>query len=114
MKFNYSSPKDMFNELRLASKGSVSDYYGMTWETHRREQRHCSGLAPAAEAHPGTPRLYEGRKVRRIPMAKRTSCPSNGSPRQRMPDEEYPIILTTGRVVSQFLIGYRRRAGSGR
>ena len=31
-KFSYASPKEMFEELRIASKGGVSDYYGMTWE----------------------------------------------------------------------------------
>jgi len=28
----FSGPREMFEELRIASKGGVSDYYGITWE----------------------------------------------------------------------------------
>jgi assimilatory nitrate reductase catalytic subunit len=109
-KFNYASPKDMFEELRIASKGSVSDYYGMTWE--RLDE--SNGLFwPCPDLnHPGTPRLYENGKFGH-PDGKAHFMPVDWKPSAEMPDAEYPIILTTGRVVSHFLSGTQtRRIGS--
>jgi len=62
-KFRYDSPRDIFEQLRIASKGGASDYYGTTWE--RIEESH--GLFwPCPEiGHPGTPRLYENGKFGR-------------------------------------------------
>ncbi|HEX8799788.1 MAG TPA: molybdopterin-dependent oxidoreductase, partial [Terriglobales bacterium] len=109
-KFKYSSPREMFEELRVASKGSVSDYYGMTWE--RIEE--SNGLFwPCPEpSHPGTPRLYEGGKFGH-PDGKAHFIPVEWRPSAEMPDEEYPIILTTGRVVSHFLSGTQTRRIGG-
>ena len=58
--------------------------------------------------HPGTPRLYEGGSSV-IPTARPTSSPTSGGrpPRSRTPT--YPIVLTTGRVVSQYLSGTQTR-----
>jgi len=109
-KFKYSSPREMFEELRVASKGSVSDYYGMTWD--RIEE--SNGLFwPCPEpSHPGTPRLYEGGKFGH-PDGKAHFIPVEWRPSAEMPDEEYPIILTTGRVVSHFLSGTQTRRIGG-
>ena len=54
-KFNYASPKEIFEELRVASKGGTSDYSGMTWE---RIDENNGLFWPCPEpGHPGTPRL---------------------------------------------------------
>jgi len=109
-KFNYSSPHDIFEELRVASKGGVCDYYGITWERIDENYGICW---PCPElGHPGTPRLYEGGKFGH-PDGKAHFIPVEWRPSAEMPDDEYPIILTTGRVVSQFLSGTQtRRIGS--
>ena len=44
-KFNYNSPRDIFDELRVASKGGVSDYYGITWERIENELRDLLALS---------------------------------------------------------------------
>lgn len=31
-KFNYATSEDIFNELRVASKGGTADYYGITYK----------------------------------------------------------------------------------
>ncbi len=105
-KFNYASPRDMFEELRVASKGGVSDYYGMTWERIDAE----NGIFwPCPEpGHPGTPRLYENKKFNH-PDGRAHFYPVDWRPSVEMPDDEYPIILTTGRVVSHFLSGTQTR-----
>src|SRR6185503_19275079 len=57
-KFDYGSPRDIFEELRRASKGGIADYAGITWERIEREH---GVFWPCPELdHPGTPRLYEG------------------------------------------------------
>jgi assimilatory nitrate reductase catalytic subunit len=105
-KFNYSSPHDIFEELRVASKGGVSDYYGITWEKIDAEN---GVFWPCPElGHPGTPRLYEDKKFNH-PDGKAHFHPVDWRPSAEMPDEEYPIILTTGRVVSHFLSGTQTR-----
>lgn len=95
-----NSPADIFEELRVASKGGPNDYYGITWERIDREM----GIfwpCPSLE-HPGTPRLYEGGKFAH-PDGKAHMHTVECRPAAEEPDVEYPIILTTGRVVSQLL-----------
>jgi assimilatory nitrate reductase catalytic subunit len=109
-RFAYNSPRDIFEELRVASKGGVSDYYGITWEKIDAED---GVFWPCPEpGHPGTPRLYEDKKFNH-PDGKAHFHPVDWRPSAEMPDEEYPIILTTGRVVSHFLSGTQTRRIGG-
>lgn len=109
-KFNYSSPEDIFNELRIASKGGISDYYGMSWQ---KIDEQMGIYWPCPEpGHPGTPRLYENGKFYH-PDGKAHFQPVDWRPSAEMPDDEYPIILTTGRVVSHFLSGTQTRRIGG-
>ncbi len=105
-KFDYAGPREIFDELRVASKGSVSDYYGMTWD-RIDENNGLFWPCPSLD-HPGTPRLYEDGKFGH-PDGKAHFIPVEWRPSVEMPDEEYPIILTTGRVVSHFLSGTQTR-----
>ena len=109
-KFSYRSAKEIFEELRVASKGGVPDYFGMTWE--RIEENNGIFWPCPQPGHPGTPRLYEGGKFGH-PDGKAHFVPIEWRPSAEMPDEEYPIILTTGRVVSQFLSGTQTRCIGG-
>jgi assimilatory nitrate reductase catalytic subunit len=108
-KFN-SAPREIFEELRIASKGGVSDYSGMTWAAI--EESYGIFWPCPEPGHPGTPRLYEGGKFGH-PDGKAHFIPIEWRPSAEMPDDEYPVILTTGRVVSHFLSGTQtRRIGS--
>jgi len=104
--FQYDSSKEIFEELRLASAGGTADYRGATWE--RIEAEHGLFWPIPEVGHPGTPRLYEGGKffhpdgkARFHGIAWRESA--------EVVDEDYPIWLTTGRVVSQYLSGTQTR-----
>ncbi|MGA2963486.1 MAG: molybdopterin oxidoreductase family protein, partial [Candidatus Korobacteraceae bacterium] len=109
-KFNYGSAHEIFEELRVASKGGISDYYGMSWE---HIDKNNGVFWPCPEpGHPGTPRLYEGGKFGH-PDGKAHFVPIEWRPSAEMPDEEYPIVLTTGRVVSHFLSGTQTRRIGG-
>lgn len=109
-KFAYPSPKEIFDELRVASKGGVADYYGITWEKIDANYGVC-WPCPTPE-HPGTPRLYEGGRFGHAD-GKAHFYPIEWRPAAEEPDAEYPIILTTGRVVSQFLSGNQTRRIGG-
>ncbi|HXG22938.1 MAG TPA: molybdopterin-dependent oxidoreductase, partial [Chthonomonadales bacterium] len=97
--FPYRCPEEIFNELRRASKGGTADYYGITYEKIEQNQ----GIfwpCPSLD-HPGTPRLFEDRKFF-TPDGKAHFHAVEYRPPAEVTDKEYPIILTTGRVVSQY------------
>jgi len=108
--FPYTSSREIYDELREASRGGHADYYGITYE---KIDRHMGVFWPCPSLeHPGTPRLFEGGrsfhpdgKCRFLVNEWRES----GDP----VSVDYPVYLTTGRVVSQYLSGTQtRRIGS--
>jgi assimilatory nitrate reductase catalytic subunit len=104
--FPYNSTREMFDELRLASKGSLADYFGITWERVVEEQ---GVFWPCPEeGHPGTPRLFEGGKFHH-PDGKARFIATPWRPPAEVVDDDYPIWLTTGRVISQYLSGTQTR-----
>ena len=120
--FTFDSPaRDLRRAAASPRKGGVADYSGITYEKieqqfgvfwpcprdprqpiDHRARRGCSSRARGTRS-PRAP----GRSI--SPTARRAST----SPPTRRPtedvDAEYPIILTTGRVVSQFLSGTQTR-----
>jgi len=108
--FPYKTAEDMFNELRVASKGGTADYYGITYEKIERNQ---GVFWPCPELdHPGTPRLFEDRRFF-TPDKKAHFTAVEFRPPAEVPDAEYPVVLTTGRVVSQYLSGSQTRRIGG-
>ena len=105
-KFAFDSPRAIFDELRVASKGGKSDYYGITYEKID-ERMGVFWPCPTLD-HPGTPRLYEGNRFAH-PDGKAHFQAIEWRPAAEETDEEYPIVLTTGRVVSQYLSGTQTR-----
>lgn len=114
--FTFSQPREIFEELRRASQGGVADYSGITYEKIER-QFGVFWPCPAID-HPGTPRLFEEGSYNPVACGNGPFYFSDGkarfnladySPPQEDIDAEYPVILTTGRVVSQFLSGTQTR-----
>ena len=105
-KFPYESPREIFEEIRKASKGGVSDYAGITYE--KIEQNYGVFWPCPTIDHPGTPRLYEGGRFGHAD-GKAHFQPVEWRPAAEEPDDEYPIILTTGRVVAHYLSGNQTR-----
>lgn len=104
--FPYSNTEEIFDELCRASTGGTADYTGATWQRIEDEM----GLFwPIPEAgHPGTPRLHEGGQFH-FPDGK---ARFHGVPYKlsaEVVDDDYPVLLTTGRVVSQYLSGTQTR-----
>ncbi|MFE9643969.1 molybdopterin oxidoreductase family protein [Streptomyces sp. NPDC006365] len=60
-----------------------------------------------ADVHPGTPRLFLDRFA--TPDGRARFAPVTHRPLAEEPDDEYPVLLTTGRVVSQYQSGAQTR-----
>ncbi|MDQ6661141.1 MAG: molybdopterin oxidoreductase family protein, partial [Chloroflexota bacterium] len=103
--FPYQSALDIWNELRIASKGGVSDYYGITWEKID-EQDGVFWPCPSLDS-PGTPRLFTERFGH--PDGKAKMFPISYQPPAEEPGGEYLFRLTTGRVVYHYLSGNQTR-----
>ncbi|MEV8534330.1 molybdopterin oxidoreductase family protein [Streptomyces sp. NPDC051211] len=100
------APEEVFEELRRASAGGPADYSGISYgaiEEHQGIFWPCPDGTPA----PGTRRLFLDRfatddgRARFIPVSHRESA--------ELPDADYPLLLTTGRVVSQYQSGAQTR-----
>lgn len=102
--FRFYSAKEIFDELRIASSGGKADYYGITYERLKRERVYwpCSSIDSQ-----GTGRLFEHSfahedgKARFIPV----DCQQN----KLNISKKYPLYVTTGRVMSQYLSGTQTR-----
>jgi len=114
--FTFSSPREIFNELRIASKGGIADYSGITYE--KIEKQYGVFWPCPSDDHPGTPRLFEvgspnpiakGSGPFYFPDGKARFNVAPYTPPAEDTDAEYPLMLTTGRVVSQFLSGTQTR-----
>jgi assimilatory nitrate reductase catalytic subunit len=114
--FEFSSPREILNELREASAGGVVDYSGITYE---KIEKQMGVFWPCtSENHTGTPRLFEAGSWNVVakgagrfyfPDGKaRFNVAAYSAPAEDV-DGEYPLMLTTGRVVSQYLTGTQTR-----
>ncbi len=104
--FTFQSSREIFDELREASRGGHADYYGITYEKIDL-QMGVFWPCPTPE-HPGTPMLMEGGRSF-YPDGKCRFQPAQWRESGDPVDEEFPIYLTTGRVVSQYLSGAQTR-----
>jgi assimilatory nitrate reductase catalytic subunit len=121
--FTFSDPGEIFDELRTASKGGVCDYSGITYEKIAKQFGvcwPCPSEDPSGKPveHLGTARLFEAGSWNPIakgagqfyfPDGKAHFNVAEYTPPAEDVDEEYPLMLTTGRVVSQFLSGTQTR-----
>ncbi|WP_051820331.1 molybdopterin oxidoreductase family protein [Streptomyces sp. NRRL S-920] len=126
-------PEEVFEELRRASAGGPADYSGISYERLREGEGEgvfwpCPAPAqdttPAPDTgqaqgtphapggvgvvpHPGTRRLFlegfatEDGRARFVPVVHRAAAEE--------PDAEYPVLLTTGRVLAQYQSGAQTR-----
>jgi assimilatory nitrate reductase catalytic subunit len=122
--FTFAAPREIFDELRRASKGGVADYSGITYEKIERQMGvfwPCYSEDPETGRqvdHPGTPRLFERGSYNPIAKGQGPFYFPDGKARFNVAEyrppvddasDEYPLFLTTGRVVSHFLSGTQTR-----
>ncbi len=104
-KFRYDSIGEIFEELRWATEGGNADYRGITYE--RLEREGSIAWPCPSEDHPGTPRLFEERFSWPDGRA-RFNAVEWQQPHEPV-DADFPLRLTTGRTVAQFLSGNQTR-----
>ncbi|SDK26680.1 assimilatory nitrate reductase catalytic subunit [Nocardioides sp. YR527] len=99
-----TDPATIFDELRAASQGGKADYSGITYDRIRDED---GVFWPCPEGSEGTPRMFaedffhaDGR-ARFIDVAHRGPAEA--------PTADYPLHLTTGRVLAQYQSGAQTR-----
>jgi assimilatory nitrate reductase catalytic subunit len=123
--FTFADPRAIFEELRSASKGGVADYSGITYEKIERQMGvfwPCYSTDPRTGEptpdHAGTPRLFERDSYNPVAKGAGPFYFPDGKARFNVAEyraavddasAEYPLFLTTGRVVSQFLSGTQTR-----
>ncbi|MEU0003435.1 molybdopterin oxidoreductase family protein [Streptomyces sp. NPDC006314] len=108
-----TDPEEVFGELRRASAGGPADYSGITYRRLVEEDgvfwpcpedpRRPAGTA----VHPGTPRLFLDRFATADGRARFVAVTHRATAEE--PDADYPLLLTTGRVVSQYQSGAQTR-----
>ncbi|MFB6933721.1 molybdopterin oxidoreductase family protein [Streptomyces sp. HUAS 31] len=128
--------EEVFEELRRASAGGPADYSGITYRRLAEENGvfwPCPAVTGAADdagdsedasldagpddpaqdhdadtaPHPGTPRLFLDRFA--TPDGRARFAPVSHRAAAEEPDDEYPVLLTTGRVVAQYQSGAQTR-----
>ena len=104
--FPYACSEDIFRELCRVSKGGVVDYSGISYR--KIEQNNGIFWPCPTPDHPGTQRLFENKRFE-FPDAKARFHAVEYRPPAEDVDADYPIALTTGRVVSQYLSGNQTR-----
>ncbi|WP_026575412.1 assimilatory nitrate reductase catalytic subunit NasC [Bacillus sp. UNC438CL73TsuS30] len=108
--FSFSSAEEIFNELRLASRGGIADYYGITYERIRKEG---GILWPCPDSdHKGTKRLFETSFAHEDGKAAMVVVQNEPVIQKDQVNDEFPLYLTTGRVMSHYLTGVQTRKSS--
>ncbi|MEV3952823.1 molybdopterin oxidoreductase family protein [Streptomyces albogriseolus] len=104
-----TSPRQVFDELRRASRGGTADYSGITYE------RLDAGEAlywpcperPGGQPHPGTPRLFlDGFAT---PDGRARFAEVDHRDPAETPDADHPLYATTGRVLAHYQSGAQTR-----
>ncbi|MEU6505036.1 molybdopterin-dependent oxidoreductase [Streptomyces sp. NPDC046942] len=108
-----TDPEEVFTELRRAGAGGPADYSGITYRRLAEEDGvfwpcpEPAETGTGGEVHPGTPRLFLDRFATDDGRARFANVTHR--PTAEEPDAEYPLILTTGRVVAQYQSGAQTR-----
>ena len=100
-----ADPAAISAEFRRASAGGMADYAGIGWDRLARGEQ-LFWPCPD-DAHPGTPRLFAEGFPTPDGRARFHAVEHRGP--AETPDAQYPLILTTGRVLAQYQSGTQTR-----
>jgi len=100
--FNYDTPSNVMSEINALAP----IYGGITYE--RIDKLGLQWPCPAAD-HPGTQFLHKGKFSRGLGKFNAVEW----QPAKEVPDEQYPLVLTTGRVLYHWHGGTMTRRSSG-
>jgi assimilatory nitrate reductase catalytic subunit len=100
-----ADPVAVFAELRRASAGGPADYAGVTWE--RIDDEDGVFWPCRSEDGPGTQRLFTSGFA--TPDGRARFTPVEHRPAAEELSEEFPVYLTTGRVLAHYQSGAQTR-----
>ena len=100
--WQYDGPEAIFAEMA----GLTSQYAGITYD--RLERGGIQWPCPTAD-HPGTPVLHIGKFTR----GKGLFCPLEYRPPAELPDDQFPFLLSTGRILFHWHGGTMSRRSPG-
>ncbi|WP_107771807.1 molybdopterin oxidoreductase family protein [Nocardioides sediminis] len=100
-----TDPETVFEELGRASAGGKADYAGITYDRIRAEHG-VFWPCPGPE-HPGTPRMFLDSFAHPDGRARFHVVDHRGP--AEVPCDDYPVHLTTGRVLAQYQSGAQTR-----
>jgi assimilatory nitrate reductase catalytic subunit len=100
-----AEPEVVFDELRAASAGGIADYSGISYA--RLDAGEALHWPCPADGHPGTPRLFTERFAHADGRARIVAVDHVAS--AELPDGEYPLRATTGRVLVHYQSGAQTR-----
>jgi assimilatory nitrate reductase catalytic subunit len=103
--FTYSTTEAVFDELRRATRGGVADYSGISYA--RIESGDGVFWPCPSLDHPGTPRLFAETFPTENGRAHFHAVSHRTVPEQLT--KEYPLYLTTGRLLAQYQSGTQTR-----
>lgn len=100
-----ADPATVFDELRRASAGGTADYAGISYD--RLDAGEALYWPCPAEDHPGTPRLFTDRFAH--PDGRARMVPVGHVEPDEAVDDEFPLTVTTGRVLVHYQSGAQTR-----
>jgi assimilatory nitrate reductase catalytic subunit len=103
--FSFEDHQAVFEELRAATRGGAADYSGISYD---RIDRDGGVFWPCpSDDHPGTPRLFQETFSTQSGRARFYAIEHDGP--AEVPDEQFPLFLTTGRVLAHYQSGTQTR-----
>ncbi|NGN69068.1 molybdopterin oxidoreductase family protein [Streptomyces sp. A7024] len=96
--------EEIFAELRRASAGGKADYSGISYERIEAED---GVFWPCPEGGSPTPRMFLDRFA--TPDGRAVFTPVSHRPAAEETNPDYPVLLTTGRVLAQYQSGAQTR-----
>jgi assimilatory nitrate reductase catalytic subunit len=103
--FSFNGHDAVFDELRAATRGGIADYSGISYDRIDRED---GVFWPCpADDHPGTPRLFQETFPTASGRARFHAIEHDGP--AEVPDERFPLYLTTGRLLAHYQSGTQTR-----
>ena len=98
--FNFNSSEEIYDEYASMTKGTNID---VSFLNYYRLKNEGTFQWPVPEhRHPGTPRLFEDKKFYTPSQKAQFNLPSTIENTSVKPNEDFPLILTTGRVRDQW------------
>ncbi|QDO93881.1 molybdopterin-dependent oxidoreductase [Formosa sediminum] len=98
--FNYNSTAEIYQEYCEMTKGSNIDVSALNYDRLKNEGTFQWPVSETVKA--GTPRLFQDKKFYTPSQKAMFNVPEFVKNTSDLPDETYPLILTTGRVRDQW------------